>query len=263
MKCISRLNEAVYNSNRIMKIFAPICVMRMLLFNVFISSLVSWRKRIITKPSFRLTLVDENHADYDFSGYDIDVLEQHPRVLYTALKHCRTWEAFSKSNVIAKHTYVAFQEAKGFVDNFYVNINKSSNHTLGENMQKFVILDSGCGVGLSSIKLALSNPDVPVIAIDRSFVRLSRNKFSNYSQQFQNTSNEDEFLVTDASSGPSNLLMIRAELTDFWYLVCHISDWYIKAHYILYPNPYPKSKHLQRRWHGLTFIQFIYLFELK
>ena len=24
----------------------------------------------------------------------------------------------------------------------------------------------------------------------------------------------------------------------------------MSKHYILYPNPWPKSKHLQRRWHG-------------
>ena len=28
------------------------------------------------------------------------------------------------------------------------------------------------------------------------------------------------------------------------------SNWSVKSHYILYPNPYPKAKHLGRRWYG-------------
>ena len=152
-----------------------------------------------------------------------------------------------------------------------------------------MILDSGCGVGLSSIKLSEKNPNIPVIAIDRSFVRLSKNKYSNYLQsslpsttQTQSKSDVDEVKHEDEDeeeqlnyytsistesttttsttnipykrqsnkTSPKNLYMIRAELADFWYLICHHSDWCIKEHYILYPNPYPKNKHLQRRWHG-------------
>ena len=28
------------------------------------------------------------------------------------------------------------------------------------------------------------------------------------------------------------------------------TDWQIDKHYLLYPNPWPKSAHLGRRWHG-------------
>jgi len=38
-------------------------------------------------------------------------------------------------------------------------------------------------------------------------------------------------------------------LNDFYRLVKDAA-WPVSKHYILYPNPWPKSKHLQRRWHG-------------
>ena len=47
-----------------------------------------------------------------------------------------------------------------------------------------------------------------------------------------------------------NAILLRAELSDFYSLVAYQSDWVVKSHYLLYPNPYPKSKHLKRRWHG-------------
>ena len=28
------------------------------------------------------------------------------------------------------------------------------------------------------------------------------------------------------------------------------NNWKLDQHYLLYPNPWPKKKHLQRRWHG-------------
>ena len=47
-----------------------------------------------------------------------------------------------------------------------------------------------------------------------------------------------------------NAILLRAELSDFYTLVAYQSDWIVHSHYLLYPNPYPKSKHLKRRWHG-------------
>jgi len=105
---------------------------------------------------------------------------------------------------------------------------------------KYVIIDSGCGVGLSSVKLAKLNPNVPVIGLDRSFVRLSKSSSNVYNSENM-----------EATETPTNLLLLRAEISDFLLLILRERvDWVIRAHYLLYPNPYPKSKHLQRRWHG-------------
>lgn len=91
---------------------------------------------------------------------------------------------------------------------------------------KPLILDSGCGVGQSTAWLAERFPDCSVIGVDRSADRLSRQPIL-----------------------PGNAMIVRAELTDFWRLAVQ-HQWSLARHYWLYPNPYPKPKHVQRRWHA-------------
>ena len=97
-----------------------------------------------------------------------------------------------------------------------------------------VILDACCGVGQSTRLLAKRNPDALVIGVDKSANRTERNV-------------EEHFPVN--LDGVDNYLIVRADLNDFYRLVAK-SDWAISEHNILYPNPWPKSKHIQRRWHG-------------
>lgn len=98
-----------------------------------------------------------------------------------------------------------------------------------------VILDSCCGVGQSTRILAQQNPQALVIGVDKSAHRLARNV--------------DELWQDDNGKPLTNFHLVRADLNDFYRLVAQ-ADWPIKKHYILYPNPWPKSKHIQRRWHG-------------
>lgn len=90
-----------------------------------------------------------------------------------------------------------------------------------------LILDSGCGVGLSTRQLAVQYPDSVVIGIDRSEARLTR----------------------DHGPLPGNAMLCRADLGDFWRLA-HEASWAPARHYLLYPNPYPKAGQLKRRWQG-------------
>ena len=90
-----------------------------------------------------------------------------------------------------------------------------------------LILDSGCGVGVSTRQLAQAFPTHLVMGIDRSADRLSR----------------------DHGPLPDNALLVRADLCDFWRLAL-AAGWQPNRHYLLYPNPYPKSGHLKRRWQG-------------
>lgn len=90
-----------------------------------------------------------------------------------------------------------------------------------------LILDAGCGVGLSTRRLAEEFSDHSVIGIDRSADRLSR----------------------DHGALPDNALLVRADLIDFWRLAL-ADGWQPARHYLLYPNPYPKASHLKMRWHG-------------
>ncbi|MGZ3240071.1 MAG: tRNA (guanine(46)-N(7))-methyltransferase TrmB [Burkholderiaceae bacterium] len=93
-----------------------------------------------------------------------------------------------------------------------------------------LILDAGCGVGLSTLHLASQFPDHYVIGVDQSADRLGRNTL------WQGTL-------------PNNFIRVRADLVDYWRLL-HDAGIHLARHYLLYPNPWPKSSHMTRRWHG-------------
>ncbi|SDE26420.1 tRNA (guanine(46)-N(7))-methyltransferase TrmB [Kordiimonas lacus] len=91
-----------------------------------------------------------------------------------------------------------------------------------------LILDACCGAGDSSRALAAQFEDHWVVGIDKSESRIMR---------------ERPTLFRD------NLVLMRADLTDFYRLAV-AAGWRLARHYVLYPNPYPKSVHLKRRWHA-------------
>jgi tRNA G46 methylase TrmB len=235
--------------------------------------------------------------------YNIDVVDMHPKTAETALKHCETYKVYAEKSVCAAHTLAAFKEASQFVDSFYKN--GSGNET--SDRFKYVIIDSGCGAGMSTVCLASLYPNIPVIGIDRSIARLSRNKKIEIKSNAdfkgstkvdmcgslearvdpEDDNQQNSALDSTASSRSSsynrplltaaavvrgmvdeeeeeddgedqetsivlkkNAILLRAELSDFFSLVAYESDWIVHSHYLLYPNPYPKAKHLKRRWHG-------------
>jgi tRNA G46 methylase TrmB len=97
---------------------------------------------------------------------------------------------------------------------------------------KSLILDMGCGVGESSFHLGKKYPDCLVVGIDKSLDRLERN--NSFKKEL-----------------PVNILLVRGDLIDLWRMFFeNKSDFKIKKQYILYPNPYPKKKHLKLRWYG-------------
>lgn len=93
-----------------------------------------------------------------------------------------------------------------------------------------LILDTGCGVGLSTLHLAANHPNHFVIGIDQSADRSARN-------------------TKWGAAMPDNLIRIRADMVDFWRLLLQHKI-YPDKQYLLYPNPWPKASHLSRRWHG-------------
>jgi len=93
-----------------------------------------------------------------------------------------------------------------------------------------LILDAGCGVGLSTHHLAMRFPDHFVIGVDQSAHRLSRQ-------------------IAWDHERPANFTCVRADLVDYWRLMLDAGVHPAK-HYLLYPNPWPKIGHLARRWHG-------------
>jgi len=97
--------------------------------------------------------------------------------------------------------------------------------------QQPFILDSGCGTGESTQRLAGLFPQYNVIGVDQSSARLAK-------------SGVDSNLFRR-----ENCILLRAELATFWRLLAR--DGYSpERHFLFYPNPWPKPGHLIRRWHG-------------
>ncbi|WP_458449274.1 tRNA (guanine(46)-N(7))-methyltransferase TrmB [Fibrobacter sp.] len=136
---------------------------------------------------------------------------------------------------IADHTRIAFAEAEKFVLNFYeqkipacAGMTMQGTDCAGHTAYK-VILDSGCGTGESTLNIAIANPSIPVIGIDKSAARL-----------------------TKAGIAPPNAFLVRAELLDFWRLALgkvKAGQWHIPYHALYYPNPWPKQSEATRRFH--------------
>lgn len=90
-----------------------------------------------------------------------------------------------------------------------------------------LVLDSFCGTGQSTALLAQRHPDHLVVGVDQSAHRLDKHL----------PGRED------------NYLLLRATAEDIWQLLLR-DGLAVDHHYLLYPNPWPKSKYLQRRIHG-------------
>ncbi|MDN2665029.1 SAM-dependent methyltransferase [Psychromonas sp. 14N.309.X.WAT.B.A12] len=115
------------------------------------------------------------------------------------------------------HTLEAFKEVEKWV----------------EQQGKPIIFDSCCGVGESTFHIANAHPEAIVLGMDKSADRLSKHP----------SDNEQVIQTLD------NYRLLQVNLNDFWRLAVE-AEWTLSHHYLLYPNPWPKAKHLQRRWHG-------------
>lgn len=96
-----------------------------------------------------------------------------------------------------------------------------------QNTPRPLVLDSFCGTGHSTAALARRHPDHLVIGIDKSDHRLAKHP----------------------AQERDNYLLLRAHCEDIWQLLAE-DGYSVAYHYMLYPNPWPKSGHLKRRIHG-------------
>lgn len=140
------------------------------------------------------------------------------------------------SNQPGVHEHLARVVARHAASTFLKPV---SAHTRAAFEQAFIawqashaplIVDAGCGVGMSSLRLAARFPSHFVLGIDQSADRLSRD-------------------LRWEGQRPTNCLTLRADLVDFWRLML-AHRMYPERHYLLYPNPWPKKVQLGRRWHG-------------
>ncbi len=92
------------------------------------------------------------------------------------------------------------------------------------------VLDAGCGTGASTVLLACRHTDAVVIGVDKSAQRLAVGQ-----------------RALAAAGAPADVRLLRCDLVDFWTLAA-AAGWRFEAQYLLYPNPWPKPEHVQRRW---------------
>ena len=114
---------------------------------------------------------------------------------------------------LTEHTLQAFSQAQDWLGDW----------------QGPLILDACCGVGESTAHIANQHPEARVIGVVKSALRVGKHEHYSLKQD--------------------NALILRADLNDFWRLAVQ-AEWRLSKHFLLYPNPYPKAAHVQRRWHG-------------
>lgn len=140
--------------------------------------------------------------------------------------------------VVRKHLSTEFKKPYAAHSlSVFAELTKQVEQYLAQYPENKLILDSCCGVGESTYHLAKQHPDCLVIGIDKSEHRIDKHQHHHASEL-------------------TNFILLRGDLNDLWRLIAQV-NWPICHHYILYPNPWPKSKHLQRRWHGAPVFSFI------
>lgn len=129
----------------------------------------------------------------------------HPRLAETVLKHA----AHPWRKPVAQHSLQEFGTLSPLV----------------ESWKGPLILDTGCGTGMSTAVLARKHPDSLVLGLDKSVARLDR----------------------QAGPFPDNARLLRFDLEDFWLLAA-AAGWKFSRQCFYYPNPWPKPEHRLRRW---------------
>lgn len=101
-----------------------------------------------------------------------------------------------------------------------------------------VDVEIGAGQGLHAIQYAQKNPDRHLIAIERTHT-----KFAQMARRHQ-----DHAELT-------NLFPVHADALSIF--VHFLPDQSVEQIFLLYPNPYPKLKQANLRWHNMPFMNFL------
>ena len=88
-------------------------------------------------------------------------------------------------------------------------------------------LDSFCGTGISTRRLAEQNPEFCVVGVDQSQQRLG----------------------AEPPSELDNCLLVRSDCEALWRLMAK-HNMIAQQHTLFYPNPWPKASQVKRRVHG-------------
>ena len=100
------------------------------------------------------------------------------------------------------------------------------------------VVEIGCGVGKHPLSWAASNLDSHIVAIEKT-----NEKFRKFKNNF------------DKLGQPANLFPVHADAV-LW-VSKFVKEETILKYFILYPNPYPKEKQKNLRFHNMPFINFL------
>lgn len=98
-------------------------------------------------------------------------------------------------------------------------------------------IEIGSGVGKHAIDYAFKNPGRFLVAIDKSLVR------------------HQKMLDRLIEKKNPNLIPVRENAV--WFVTHEIQKNSVENYFFLYPNPYPKKRQGNKRWHRMPFMQHV------
>ncbi|MCB0421379.1 MAG: hypothetical protein KDD61_10295 [Bdellovibrionales bacterium] len=101
----------------------------------------------------------------------------------------------------------------------------------------YLDIEIGCGVGRHPLMYSNNNPDRLLIAIERT-----KEKFRKFSNSL-------------AINPQDNLAAVHADAVN--WISHYIHEDQVDRYFILYPNPYPKSRQANLRWANMPFVQHL------
>ncbi|MBE8222123.1 MAG: hypothetical protein HAW60_05280 [Bdellovibrionales bacterium] len=122
-------------------------------------------------------------------------------------------------------------------DFFSIKEQQKINKFLLNNLQLGLDIEVGCGVGLHPLEYARLNESKKIIALERTKTKF--NKFLNrFNSHLKNQPKLQDHLLPVGEDAIAFILKFIKQKT-------------VDNYFLLHPNPYPKLKHLNKRWHAM------------
>lgn len=121
------------------------------------------------------------------------------------------------------------QNVRPFTSQPSVQVPIGTNVALPDFDRLPVDLELGCGTGKFALEYSILNPERQLVAVEQTV-----NKFAKFRRAF-------------AEQRPTNLVPVQAD--GALWVDRYLPEASIERIFILYPNPYPKRKQRNLRWH--------------
>lgn len=100
-------------------------------------------------------------------------------------------------------------------------------------------IEIGCGVGLHPIKRAALSTASLLVAIEHT-----RERYGKFARRIENVRAKEKGALPNLEPRHANAIS---------WISHHIGPSSVDQYWIMYPNPYPKKKHLNQRWYAMPF----------